>query len=331
MSDHNRFFTEHRLTVVDRGLFLGAIISHILILFEPAKQAIANFSAQTALVVYVILICSFWSYFFISFMSKQVKTIQRDNNLLVAASAECMKQIGYLDAYPDFALGFSLIHQIQRRIPENPKTSVVNEDQIAHIILYFEEVCLHFADGFKQITGVKDISVCIKLLNGKKISSSSSVRTFVRDSKNVGRNYEENGATHLIEKNTAYQKILKLMNSGQEGRCFISNNLPELKGYLNTTFPVHGQEEYKDDDTNEYRHENWKMPYKSTIVVGIYPNQKHYYNEKYLIGFLCVDSNSLDIFNVKHDPIILTGAADGIYNALKGFNNLTKSKKSWEV
>lgn len=328
MNEGKKNFFSAWLGLFDRALFFGVIASHAIILFEPIRAAFdKKFSAETGLIIYVILMTVFWSYFTINYSSKHVKDITVENKRLQEENSICRKNFGYIDAYTHIGLGFSLIHQMQRNIPQIDPSSEYHEDQLALLIMQFEEMCLHVADGFKSIAGQNDFSVCVKLVNGKEITRGSSVRTFVRDSKNVGRNYEENGSTHLIENNTSYSEIVKKMSKGQGGRCFISNDLPQLKGYLNTTFPIYGQDEYNDALTPEERNNNWQLPYKSTIVTGIYPNQKQYYKDKYLIGFLCVDSNQIDIFDKKHDPLILTGVADGIYNTLKSFNQLTQKTR----
>jgi hypothetical protein len=302
----------------DRILFLLIILTHFAAVFEFVREKIEKrVTPEFALMGYIILVTLFWTIFISAFSWRQVKE---------AVTLQQYK--GYVFAYKWFNLAFSLVHQMQREFAEIPPGDPINEDKLAIVVNHFEEICLHVATAFRTITG-KEISVCIKIVNGKDISRDSSVKTFVRDAANVDRNYDENFSTHIIESNTAFSHIIKQIGRGKgkggDGRCFFCNDLRQLRNYKNSSYQFYNQEPWNDNLSRRQRNKKWNMPYKSTIVTGVFPNLKQYYKDQFIIGFLCIDSDEPNVFHESRDCAILTGIADGVYNSLKTFDLFTRS------
>lgn len=346
-SQEKDFFVKFELSKFDRGLFLLIILSHGIALFEPVKKIIEeHFTVETGLTVYLICLTAFWTIFFATFCAKQVKEkqaellkfkeesksahIELETNHIAEVTrlkkdlSELTNVKGYVQAYEHIGLGFAKIHQMQRQMSQIHHNSIEFEGQMALMIKNFQEVCTHIADGFNLITGTTDISVCIKLASGsKEITKRSSVYTLVRDSRSASRrSYNEAGNLHVIDNNTSYSQILRLMSNAQNGRCFFCNNLPQLPQYKNTSFSNYGQAIWNNSLSPEQHNNDWKLPYRSTVVTGVYPNQSEFFENKWLIGYLCIDSSKIDSFHEKFDVPVLTGIADGIYNTLKQFKQL---------
>ena len=72
------------------------------------------------------------------------------------------------------------------------------------------------------------------------------------------------------------------------------------------------------------REKNWPLHYKSVIVVPICPSIEDQRSTNSLLGFLTIDSDKKNIFVEEIDAEILSGCADGIYNALKSALSLAK-------
>jgi hypothetical protein len=335
MSEHP-LFKNFKLELLDRILFIGVLATHLLAISEVGHEYLKeHFDVTSALILYVIIVSLFWTIFTFYFCAKQIKIKDRqlaNEKTLIEAEIALLKQEcdrmqsvkGYVEAYEHIGMGFAKIHQLQRKMQFLDPQSLIFKDQTAFLIQDFGEVCTHIAEGFRLITGKEDIAVCIKLLSGNgEPTGRSSVYTLVRDARSTSRRgYDERKIYHIIENNTSYYDILRLLSKAQLGRRFISNNLPQYPGYKNSSFIVHGQAEWNNSLSAEQRDNNWLLPYRSTIVTGIYPEHPDIGKNNNLIGYLCIDSNNIDVFNEKYDTPILTGVADGIYNTLMQFKQL---------
>ena len=129
---------------------------------------------------------------------------------------------------------------------------------------------------------------------------------------------------HLITENTDFLEIIRKKGT-PGGSYFISNILPLLSGYKNSSFEVHEQTNPPTQNfvTNIM---NWKLPYKSTIVVPIRPLKLTKNENEDIIGFLCVDSEKMFAFRKKYDCSMLKGIADGIYNTLNRYKQSKHTK-----
>lgn len=65
----------------------------------------------------------------------------------------------------------------------------------------------------------------------------------------------------------------------------------------------------------------WVLPYKSAIVVPIFPRIADEANGR-LVGYLCMDSKSRGAFSRRYDPELLSGIGDCFYEVVRRYCNL---------
>jgi len=215
-------------------------------------------------------------------------------------------------------LGFAKIHQISRE--QNVDTSKWKNA--------FRGLTTKISDAFTIITG-SECSVCIKIFGGNDYSTGY-VHTLVRDEKAIDRNTKSE--KHYVSQNTAFNELFENIRS-PKGRYFFENKLPFRKKYYNTSFPVYTHLNYRgcpDDWSEEQKLGVWnKMPYQSTIIVPIRPYSPEGIIDEEIMGFLCLDSKEMDVFDLSRDLILLYGICDGIYNHLvKYFVHIEKNKNN---
>lgn len=95
-------------------------------------------------------------------------------------------------------------------------------------------------------------------------------------------------------------------------RCFISNDLTSADGYKNSNFKRY----HKDKLPYHTSGTKWPLPYRCCITAPICPGiSTADVNDGTLIGFLCIDFASTNLFN-DSDVEIAAGLAEGLYDAL---------------
>jgi hypothetical protein len=106
-------------------------------------------------------------------------------------------------------------------------------------------------------------------------------------------------------------------------RCFFCNDLTKKRFYKNTSFKVYGQPSDNIDliaSINSIigKSEKWTLPYKSTIVWPIQQQGASFLTIKHkeCFGFLCIDSESRNVFNKDWDIYIGAEVADALYHPL---------------
>jgi len=232
----------------------------------------------------------------------------------VATRAKWERKIRYAESLNYLNLGFEEIHFLNRCEED------INKEQV---ILSFETLCTFLASVYSLLTNTQ-CSACIKILK----SSSKYRVTFetlcrdksIRRERRIADNKsKELRIAHTLQDNTAFSTA-----AHSEKGFFLSNKLPLLGGYKNTSFELYDEKPYLGLNPF-FRIKHWPLPYKSTIVVPITP-LKFTKNKSDIIGFLCVDSPKLGVFRKEYDVDILHGVADGIYNTLIRFKNLLSKK-----
>jgi hypothetical protein len=203
---------------------------------------------------------------------------------------------------------FSIIHNLNR----------MEEPTFEQIIHSFEEFCTIIKQAFDELT-MSQTSVCIKIVIAPKKNKDQRVITLCRDLICKHDREPKNGKVkHFIENNSCFQHFYTTLGR-KKGKYYLNNNIVEDKSYKNSSFEYYGEIPSTTTDLKK-RHDVWTLPYKSELVVPIAPlNSSNIKNE--LIGFLCVDSNDIDPFLDKYDPILLMGVADGVYNTMKFYND----------
>lgn len=320
---------------VDRIIVLLVLLLHAAVILEFTFHKFEKLIPESLVaVIYIIIISVFWSFIILKKTSEEVAKIKVANQTLTDSLAthqdliaELNKYRQYAQAYKSIAAAFSEIHHLHRFIKgENPASpDVANSVEI--MIEHFGRFCDHIVDAYEDITGKKNISVCLKIIHGneQKTSLTSNVKTLVRDLRNYAERDKDSEIIHPIKDNSAYITVLTNLKKTETERCFFENNLPLLRNYKNTSFPIYGQENYGETLTDEERSARWKMPYRSTIVSGILPSKTEYKKMNHLIGFICIDSVDCDGFNKEIDSKIFNGISDGLYNTMKEFKSFNKN------
>lgn len=226
----------------------------------------------------------------------------------ILTRAKWERKSRYADALSRLNRGFEEIHYLNRC------EATISKEQV---ITSFQKLCDSLVEVFTLLTN-SPCSACIKIF---KASSPNVLvfETLCRD-KSVSRERtlndirsKEQNISHALDKNTAFSKAFH-----SNKRYFLSNRLPFLDGYDNTSFNLYGRPKGLNPIT---RMRYWPLPYKSAIVVPITPAKITSTNSD-LIGFLCIDSPKMGVFRAEYDVDIMVGVADGIYNTLKRFKDI---------
>ncbi len=185
----------------------------------------------------------------------------------------------------------------------------------------FQDFCTHLSHAFKELNG-RDYHVCIKIpiqlgKNNNKIAKLKA-KTLVRGTiGNYRDNVDNQPIEHLFQHNTDYEYIFNNIRT-TEGRFFMSNNLPEMVNYRNSSFQAKAGSTFQYSRADEAKGE-WPLPYKSCITAAICPGVSSQRHSGTLIGFLCIDNMGIDSFDKTIDTEIIAGCADGLYNSLKTY------------
>jgi len=183
------------------------------------------------------------------------------------------------------------------------------------MVLFFEKFSTLLKHTFDDILPVK-CNVCIKIVvKNEEDINNPRIITFARDlpSKMVREPNSEN-SKHFVDNNSCYKHFYTNIGK-KKGDFYLNNNLIKDSKYMNSSHNFYGNLPENCASEGE-RLENWKLPYKSELVVPIVPlNTSDPHKE--IIGFLCIDANEIEVFAEKYDPYLLLGTADGIYNVMK--------------
>jgi len=183
---------------------------------------------------------------------------------------------------------------------------------------------------FSILTG-RSCRVCLKIL--KSEDSKIVIETLGRDtvSTAIGKERKSPEVKHYLEENTDFNKLWYWEKGCS--RYFLCNNLLELyrdNRYKNSSFMLVGEPKISDLVLGIKIVREWKLPYKSTLVVPIryIPDEAmHSEIEKQIIwGFLCIDCNSRKVFDPIYAPELAAAFADNLYTL---FSQLELMKESF--
>lgn len=201
--------------------------------------------------------------------------------------------------------GSKILMELQNRTPmvkkELAKADFYGCQQKMH------NLCSKISDAFTTIKG-NQISTCVKYLG--KEGDVTTIKTLARDNNSLdNRNYPEEG-TDTLNGNYDFQSIVinhsEKDNSLRWGELYYCiNNLPHVYGYYNS----HLKETELSNGIKGFffRHHEWKLPYKSCLIVPI----SNCENDTFY-GFLCIDSKKTFCFNIE-DKEYLKSAANSIW------------------
>lgn len=332
------FFKSIDIKKTDRFIFLLVIFIHIISTFEFFTERFSKLvTAEILAVSYIIAVSGFWLWFMKKKFNEegqkaaeQINVLAKQNNELNEENEKLKKHEKYSKAYKEIAYAFAQIHNLQRTIKAADASKDNSGDLVENMLLNLQVFCDFLVEAFGNITNNKGtISVCIKTLVGSqnKINENSVVTTLLRDKKASIERQKDNNMKFSIINNTAFLTVLEKVEGLHAEKYFFSNRLPLEVNYKNASKELWGQEEYTNDQSDNYRIENWKLPYKSTIVTGIYPSS--YKGERYLLGFICIDSTEMNSFDQEIDTKIFNGIADGLFNTFRDFKNFSKASSEY--
>lgn len=327
------FFTNIEIKKIDRGIFLIVILVHVISIVGFVTEKISTLATANIIAIsYIIVVSGFWLWFMKKKFREeeeriihQVEGLGNQNRDLVEQNEKLKKHEKYSKAYKEIAYAFAQIHNLQRTVRTSEAERDNSGDLIENMLLNLQVFCDFLVEAFENITGKNGtISVCIKTLVGSqnKINEKSVVTTLLRDKKAAIERQRDNHMKFSIIDNTAFLTVLGKVEGLHPEKYFFSNQLPLEKNYKNSSKRLWGQEEYTDDKSDDYKIQNWKLPYKSTIVTGIYPSS--YKGERHLLGYICIDSYEMNAFDQEIDTKIFSGIADGLFNTFRDFKNFSR-------
>jgi hypothetical protein len=211
----------------------------------------------------------------------------------------------YGSALSSVNLAFSFIHALD--------SETLTLSQVSAQLNIF---CDHVAKAFTTITGAK-CSCCIKVLTSR-IDEHGVERlaadTVFRDTESLhARPIADPRIIHWVEENSDFAYILERFHHGGQ-RYFLGNRLPFKEGYRNTSFRQHDAESLSRKNAI-MRYLQWPLLYRSAIVAPICSLLER--EKQRVVGFICVDSNRLNVFKRAFDVDLLFGIADGIHAPLE--------------
>lgn len=194
---------------------------------------------------------------------------------------------------------------------------MVNES-VAKINNEMMVFCSNCAFAFSFITGSK-CAVAVKIITMIENDGTKdfATQTLFRDGEsNAKRKQTNDGTVHWISQNTDFSVIMEHFRDPAR-RHFLSNRLPFIDFYQNTSFKDYGNPQTSDVRffNKLVRNRTWPLPYKSTLVVPICPMNSKLKTD--IIGFLCVDSSDRGVFKKRFDLDLLIGIADGMAPKIK--------------
>lgn len=188
-------------------------------------------------------------------------------------------------------------------------------------------VITSFANAFSLITGTR-CRACIKTLEIRNISPENFYKisdkkeqvnylfidTFCRDTVTVSNNGDE--YIHPVISNTDFLELYLDIDK----RFFFCNNIDVYKGAYQNSSAQSGK----------------KLSYRSTIVwpirrlvYGQDCGEKAILNqEQDIIGFLCIDSGSRNVFRNNYDIEFGAIVADSLFVFLKSYHNFIENKQA---
>jgi hypothetical protein len=243
-------------------------------------------------------------------VSKNLDIVKYENDIL---SIRDEKSKLLLDSSYAFAIitltdAFSKIHSLR-------KAKKANLNACLSVLKY---VCNSVKKVFEHRNNFT-YSVSIKTLavdpNSPEPNPYVKILTIARDEDSLRKRGKYIEAEHNILDNTCFMDIFAKV-SNMDKAYYFSNSLPKEKNYRNSSFKIHGEIPAHIEDLEEVR-AAWTLPYKSELVVPIYPLDVPSKTNVQFIGYLCVDCNEEEAFNVSYDMTMVKGVADGIFDLMK--------------
>lgn len=219
------------------------------------------------------------------------------------------------------------ILDIHNRINQENLQKLNNRNDILQVA---KAICNDLSNLMRLVTG-RPCAACIKVVDAPVDEEGQvSTYTFCRDSRSLPkRNYNED-KKHWISANTDFLEIFR-----HEGppitRYFFENYLPSRQGYNNSRFESSGfrQETLSRWVRPFFRSATWPLPYKSTIVVPIFPLVTDE-DPPPVMGFLCVDSPARGVFRQQYDVGLIRSVAACLYPIMSRLSDIEAEEEQGE-
>lgn len=203
------------------------------------------------------------------------------------------------------------------------KNRQINDAQTATNIL--ATYCESISSIFSTLKGHR-IGVCVKLLVREE--NDLEVITQARDAYSQSHNRKTGSADktkHKLESNSDFSFIYNKIDSDLEDSTFFhSGNLILENDYRNSRLNDWHAKNIPFVPKSFARKWCWPLPYKSTIVVPIFPLDSDSQKKENLRGFLCVDSERTRTFEIPIDKEILRGFAAELCPIIDRLHVITK-------
>lgn len=277
-------------------------------MFKDFDETYPTFLTGQPILKGIIFIIAFLLLLFLYYLFKQFFIQSWRRYILI------MRESVYGNAIILLSQGYSKIHKNRNR-----------EMSIEEVKTILSDFCDKIRDIYEFKTKA-NCSVSIKTIVDLKIENNginfdTRVVNLIRDSKSTkrySREYEE--IEHNIANNTCYERIIsKFFSNKYDEMYFLSNDLPSLVDYENSSFQIFPEYSTEIRANEKNRREKFPLKYKSELVVSITPLIKDTKTTHPILGFLCVDCEleKQDVFNSKYDVPLLQGVSDGLYDFIK--------------
>lgn|GEM_PF-5079593 len=175
-------------------------------------------------------------------------------------------------------------------------------------IVTLEQMSNHLKTIFEKNKGNKySVSIKLPVHSSASLTADSRVMNVARDSvSDLHRDtYVYKNTYHTISGNTCFNNIFQNIKDIEENLYYINNNIPASNDYKTTSKPCY---------------ENKKLPYDSELVVAITSIPLENEEAINVLGFLCIDCNSINGFDEDLDPVMMRWVADGINDVVEFFS-----------
>ncbi len=189
------------------------------------------------------------------------------------------------------------------------KTPGFQEKDFMNSMIIF---CDNLKTVYDKITN-SNCSVSIKVpVEDSKVSEKTLLKNLSRNVSHKKRDTDLYSNTeHTIIGNSPFNNCLNKVITNQKEKFYINNDIKNSTNYLNSSISCY---------------EKNSLPYSSELVHPITPMKTNDNSNYDCHGFICIDSDKVNVFDYKYAPAIIEGVADGIYDIIEQLNSETNAR-----
>jgi hypothetical protein len=157
-------------------------------------------------------------------------------------------------------------------------------------------------------------SVSIKVLANRfdKLSTNARLETLIRDDASNNRRKKHESVEHHIRTNTCFLEIFNNLKGKKDKLYYLNQDLVSDITYRNSSHEAYAG--WSDKFNKTQRKKEWPLPYRSELVLAIYPGVRSSSEENLpMLGYLCIDCSLENKFHPEYDVECFQGLAEGIY------------------